>query len=277
MENSNKWKLTSDTIEKLRKLPSSQVKVSPSKQLLTKERIITLQKGLAVLGFPLGSSGPMRNGVDGGFGLQTKAALITYQKLHQLGKIGELTDQTLAKLKEDLAIRADLKKLVLQAFHRGVQLSIKPDDGQAFFVNVIYFYAVLDEYQTGVPAAASTVQAILESSYGRSVPVDEESKRYSYNLFGIKGAGSAGSVACLTHEETKGKLIKVVQKFRAYRTYQESIFDHGAFLKRYQRYRKAFQTKKPDVFLWQIAKAGYATDSNYAAKLLKILVYWGLK
>lgn len=76
----------------------------------------------------------------------------------------------------------------------------------------MYHLAVADEARTGVPAAVTTAQAALESDYGRGVPIDLVDGRYSYNLFGIKGEGPAGSVSVWTHEEINGKMVKVVER-----------------------------------------------------------------
>ncbi|EKM5753210.1 glucosaminidase domain-containing protein, partial [Cronobacter sakazakii] len=40
------------------------------------------------------------------------------------------------------------------------------------------------------PARITTAQAILEAGYGKSVPTDINSKKYSYNIFGIKAHGN---------------------------------------------------------------------------------------
>lgn len=60
--------------------------------------------------------------------------------------------------------------------------------------------------------------------------------------------------------------------FRKYNTPEESFTDHAKFLIANSRYKEALKVKNdPELFIDAIAKAGYATDPNYA-KLLKQLV-----
>ncbi|WP_083789262.1 glucosaminidase domain-containing protein [Caldicellulosiruptor kronotskyensis] len=72
---------------------------------------------------------------------------------------------------------------------------------------------------------------MLESNYGKSVPVDKKTGQYSYDLFGIKGEGPAGSVTVTTTEYVNGKKIKIEDRFRAYNNFEESIKDHSEFLR----------------------------------------------
>ena len=66
------------------------------------------------------------------------------------------------------------------------------------FVKQVFDEAKKEEALSKVPAAITTAQAILETGYGKSVPTDIYTKQYSYNLFGIKGIGPAGSVSVYT-------------------------------------------------------------------------------
>ena len=131
---------------------------------------------------------------------------------------------------------------------------------------------------TEVPASVTVVQAVLESGYGQSVPVDRATGRYSYNLFGIKGTGPAGTVQDYSWEENSatGKWEKVLAQFKAYASFADSIKDHSQFLLENKRYAPAFKTKTAQEFAKAIAEAGYATDSNYAAKLIALMAEWGL-
>ena len=62
---------------------------------------------------------------------------------------------------------------------------------------------------------------------------------------------------------------RVLGKFRKYASARDSFIDHGVFLSVNPRYKKAFlYTKDPYQFAREIAAAHYATDPNYASKLV---------
>lgn len=145
--------------------------------------------------------------------------------------------------------------------------------------------------QTRVPASVTLAQAALESGWGKSAP--------RFNFFGIK-AGSAwtGEKQLLTTTEIHSdndkskhhypEVISIEQftdnsgntryrwrvkdNFRAYANAVESFNDHGNFLVNNGRYREAFNhTDDAKQFAREIAKAGYATDPNYATVLIQII------
>lgn len=62
------------------------------------------------------------------------------------------------------------------------------------FVRQVFEEAKKEELTSKIPAAITTAQAILETGFGKSVPTDLYTKKYSYNLFGIKGIGPATAV-----------------------------------------------------------------------------------
>jgi len=139
------------------------------------------------------------------------------------------------------------------------------------FVKKVFDAAQQEALVSGVPAAVTAAQAILETGYGKWVPIDLYTKKYSYNLFGIKGIGTAGSVQVYTHEVINGKRIKIIDKFQAYHSFSESITGRTKFLKQNKRYKFLFNTKDPQEWAEGLQKAGYATDPNYAKILISIM------
>jgi flagellum-specific peptidoglycan hydrolase FlgJ len=92
------------------------------------------------------------------------------------------------------------------------------------FVSLVYEWALKEQLKHGYPASVTTAQAILESGYGKQIPTDRKTDQYSFNLFGIKGSGPAGSVYCGTQEENSdGKRIKIKDYFRAYYSFEQSV------------------------------------------------------
>lgn len=118
-------------------------------------------------------------------------------------------------------------------------------------------------------------QAILESGWGKKVPADSATGRTSYNLFGIKGTGPAGSVTVTSREVENGQNVTRSSTFKAYYNYQQSIDDHTAFLLK-PAYKKVLTTTTPDEAAQALEKAGYATDPQYAEKLSKLISAYNL-
>ena len=125
--------------------------------------------------------------------------------------------------------------------------------------------------KTGLPASILAAQCILETGWGARIPRDMHTGKFSYNLFGIKGKGPAGSVATVTHEYIAGKKVKVIGDFRAYCNYAESFVDYGNLILGAKRYKTAVIFKgDPARYIREIWKAGYATDPKYPDKILRI-------
>jgi len=133
-------------------------------------------------------------------------------------------------------------------------------------------YAVASQRQTGMSAALQTAQAILETGWGQSVPVDKYSGQKSNNLFGIKGSGPNGSVISNTWEEYMGTAYRIDARFRAYRDPAQSWQDHKAFLLQGARYLPFRQVMHDSVQgAWALKRCGYATDSRYPLKLMDLI------
>ncbi|MCG0458850.1 glycoside hydrolase family 73 protein [Enterobacter cloacae complex sp. ECC445] len=122
----------------------------------------------------------------------------------------------------------------------------------------------------GVPASVLLAQSALESGWGKHV------KNNAY--FGIKGKSPSGnSTSFGTTEVINGKIIHIKDTFRAYADYAESADDYGRFLNENKRYKPAFSyTTEPNQFITEIAKAGYATDPDYAPKLIHLMERYDL-
>ena len=144
---------------------------------------------------------------------------------------------------------------------------------QQEFVQRLTPYALQASRETGVPAQLMLGQAALESGWGRrEIRLPDGSN--SYNLFGIKaGASWNGKVAEVTTTEYRNGIpVKQVEKFRAYNSYAEAFSDYARLLHdnpRYAPVAKEGQTAPAAAHALQ--RAGYATDPNYAVKLVKVM------
>jgi len=132
--------------------------------------------------------------------------------------------------------------------------------------------------RTGMSAALQTAQAILETGWGQKLPVDKYSGKFSYNLFGIKGSATNGSVVSNTWEVYNGESFRVDANFRAYNNVNESWTDHKRILlelSRYEPYREVMHDST--LGAWAIRRAGYATDPKYPMKLMNIIKKYNLE
>ena len=145
------------------------------------------------------------------------------------------------------------------------------NDKQKLFAKEILIQAYIAKTKTGLPASILAAQCILETGWGKYVPVCRNTGKYSFNLFGIKGKGTNGSVEIITHEYIAGEKVKVIGEFRAYNNYSESFIDYGNLILGAKRYKTAVINKDdPEKYTQEIWKAGYATDPKYPDKILRI-------
>lgn len=132
-----------------------------------------------------------------------------------------------------------------------------------------------NQLQSGVPASLTIAQAALESSWGTSGLTAKAN-----NLFGMKGQGPAGSLRMQTTEYLRGLPAQVNADFRAYHNWSESIADHSKLLVNgvswdKNKYAGALHTDGHTAAL-AIAAAEYATDPEYASKLIRIMDQYDL-
>ncbi|WP_171653795.1 glycoside hydrolase family 73 protein [Paenibacillus foliorum] len=137
------------------------------------------------------------------------------------------------------------------------------------FIAILAPMAVTEQKRTGVLASITIAQGALESGWGAAAPGN--------NLFGIKGTGQE----FLTQEYVNGAFVQVMDGFRVYSNWEGSIIDHSNFLIENSRYTKAgfFDCCKELDYVGAaqaLQAAGYATDPNYAMKLISIIEGNGL-
>ena len=225
-----------------------------------------MQKMLIACGYSCGSCG-----ADGIFGNNTLKALETFQKDSGLAVDGIYGPKSKAAL-------------IAQSQSRG-KTDTKPYTEA--FIEKVAPMAQADQKANGILASITLAQAILESGWGRS-----ELAVNANNLFGMKKSlsgntwtGSTWDGKSVYSKETKEVYASgpanVQADFRAYKSWQESVSDHSAYLLgakngnvlRYEGlkgctdYRKAAQI---------IKDGGYATSPTYVEKLCSIIEEWKL-
>ena len=144
---------------------------------------------------------------------------------------------------------------------------------QEDFLRVHQQSARAAEEQTGIPATFMVAQAAHESGWGKH-EIRNADGTSSFNLFGIKaGASWKGKTAQVTTTEfVNGQPQKVVAKFRAYASYEESFRDYAQLMKNNPRYTNVVSAgNNAEGFAKGLQRAGYATDPAYAEKLTRVI------
>ena len=118
-----------------------------------------------------------------------------------------------------------------------------------------------------IPASIKLAQGLLESAAGQS-----RLAREANNHFGIK-----------CKPEWTGAVIYMKDDgpndcFRKYKKVKDSYKDHSLFLSKRVYYTSLFELDIHDYKAWAkgLQKCGYATDPNYANKLIKLIEQYQL-
>ena len=133
------------------------------------------------------------------------------------------------------------------------------------FIEKIAAGAVETQKKYGVLASLTIAQAILETGWGK----------YSVgnNVFGIKASPSwtGGTVTCATGEVYDGQAVAVSGTFRAYVSVADSIADHAKLFENNDCYHNLIGCTDFRQACHNVQADGYATDPEYADKLISII------
>lgn len=147
----------------------------------------------------------------------------------------------------------------------GIQLSLSGQNGNNMtreaYVSAFSELAMKEMARVGIPASITLAQGCLESNNGNS-----RLALKGNNHFGIKCHEWNGRK--IYHDDDARK-----ECFRSYDSPYESYMDHSHFLTTKSRYAGLFELKPHDYRGWAkgLKKAGYATASNYASLLIRII------
>ena len=225
-----------------------------------------MQKMLIACGYSCGDCG-----ADGIFGNDTLKAVEAFQRAAGLSVDGIYGPKSKAAL-------------TVQCQNRG-NANTKPYTEA--FIEKVAPMAQADQKANGILASITLAQAILESGWGRS-----ELAVNANNLFGMKKSlsgntwtGSTWDGKSAYSKETKEVYASgsatVQADFRAYRSWQESVGDHSAYLLgakkgsalRYEGLKGCTDYRKAARI---IKDGGYATSPTYVEKLCSLIEEWKL-
>jgi LysM repeat protein len=143
------------------------------------------------------------------------------------------------------------------------------------YIEDYHNFAVAEMERSAVLPSITLAQGMLESAFGTS-----ELAKKANNHFGIKcHNGWSGEVYTReSNENVNGSTIARKSCFRLYNKSEESFKDHSEFLHSRVNYVPIFQAKSKDHKFWatKLQELGYATDPNYAQKLIAIIKTYGL-
>ncbi len=125
---------------------------------------------------------------------------------------------------------------------------------------------------SGVPADLILAQAALETGWGKE-RIKTASGGNSHNVFGIKaGASWKGEITDITTTEyVDGKPKKSVQSFRVYPSYEAAFSDYASLISSAPRYQGVVNAPDAKAAAQALQRGGYATDPEYANKLIAVM------
>lgn len=148
-------------------------------------------------------------------------------------------------------------------FFLTVSVFYSQNNYSAYISYIQKYYQLATEQQSkyAIPASITLAQGLLESGAGNGTLALK-----SNNHFGIKCKNWSGDKVYHDDDE-RGEC------FRKYNSVSESYEDHSLFLKNRTRYSSLFLLNSADYKGWAfgLKAAGYATDPNYAIKLIQLI------
>ena len=152
---------------------------------------------------------------------------------------------------------------------------VVPSESEKAFIEAMAPVAQESYKEHGVLPSITLAQGIIESAWGKSGLTVQGN-----NLFGIKAdiSWTGPVIEMNTQEFVNGQYITVVARWRVYDRWEDSILDHGKFLKENIRYEQAgvFNVKNYKEQAEALLRAGYATDPNYSNKLCSMIESYSL-
>lgn len=147
----------------------------------------------------------------------------------------------------------------------------------AEFVEALLPFSKKAGKELGIDPKLILAQAALETNWGKSIPKHQDGTS-SFNLFGLKGRSQLGkSVKLRTREFKAGKAYRQFAHFRAYDGFVECFTDYVRILSNDRYQRRIQNAKSASEVATGIQRAGYASDPQYAKKLMNAYRHPALK
>lgn len=203
--------------------------------------------------------------VEGMSSASPQLAKVNFQNLSGIENLGRGSLQ----LRHAIADRGVRQQDPLGGFNATAPVGIRQEQ----FIGSLREDAQRVAAESGIPAKFMLGQAALETGWGRH-QIRHADGAPSYNLFGIKAGPNwkGKTVEVMTTEYVNGAPQKMLARFRAYDSYEESFRDYARLVGRSPRYANVGNNvHSAEAFAGSLQRAGYATDPSYASKLSRTI------
>jgi flagellar protein FlgJ len=204
-------------------------------------------------------------------GVMPASAVRNDANLSMLNQNAKLRAAFLGKQMNDLA---PSNKDAIKSDQLNVQAPTKKAafDSPKEFITSLYPQAQAAAERLGISAKALIAQAAVETGWGKFM-IHQGDGNNAHNLFGIKADkrwdGKKTSIDTLEFDNNLPK--KQTAAFRTYNNFAESLHDYVDFVSANPRYQQALEkTAAPEEYFNELQRAGYATDPNYADKIMSV-------
>ena len=192
--------------------------------------------------------------------------------------IEDRVSEPIVKIERDTVINTVVKTKVKKVLVSGsnssnsknenapVSASSIPELSAEQYIQKYKGYAISNYKETGVLASITLAQGLVESAAGNS-----KGARIANNHFGIKCNSKHHKWCCV-----KAKDDSNADSFKLFKSAKECYKAHADFLHQ-ARYKKLFTYgKNYRNWAYGLKQAGYATDKNYASKLIGVIERYNL-
>lgn len=191
--------------------------------------------------------------------------------IRQLGRQADVNAEK-NPFKEMIPVNSRLSENITKIRVPATQTPVRFDSPKEY---IEYMRPLAEKVATrlGVDADVLIAQSALETGWGRRI-IKNDTGQSSHNLFGIKARSDwqGPSTRVDTLEFIDGTLQKTRDSFRMYESFAESFEDYAEFLMTTPRYQDAVnKSRNPGEFITALQTAGYATDPDYANKIIDIM------
>ncbi len=137
------------------------------------------------------------------------------------------------------------------------------------FVKCIWPYAKQASTRLGLDPKILMAQAALETGWGQFIAKDVDGSS-SNNIFNIKAKNTDQAVKVKTHEYITDTPVSMMASFKKYSSVAHSFDDYMSQVMG-DRYKAALaNAHDPERYIQALHCAGYATDPDYANKIVSI-------